>query len=57
MNKPTVLCELDYVAFWNNGTLTFNNGVGYVGEEKETETHRLYVAMKQFYKNSKEGEG
>ena len=57
MNKPTVLCELDYVAFWDNGTLTFNDGVGYVGEEKETETHRLYVAMKQFYKNSKEGEG
>lgn len=41
-----------HLAFYNDGTMSVSDGVGYVGELSTEETKELYETMKKFYETN-----
>lgn len=38
-----------YCSVWSDGTMSFDDGVGYVGSTDKEETYQLYLALKSLF--------
>jgi hypothetical protein len=46
MSEPKLIFDGDYCSVWSDNTMTFSDGVGFVGTTDQKETHQLYLALK-----------
>jgi hypothetical protein len=49
MSEPKLIFDGDYCSVWSDNTMTFSDGVGFVGTTDQKETHQLYLALKDLF--------
>jgi len=51
MRKRKCLYVGYFFAFFSDGTMGHNDGVGYIGETSKEEVKELYLALKKYFEN------
>lgn len=47
------LCQVDFITFWNDGVISVDDGVGFVGELCTMEALELYQELRKFFEEEK----
>jgi hypothetical protein len=47
------ICKVNFITLWDDGKITVDDGVGFVGELSITETYKIYQNLHKFFESEK----